>query len=139
MTIKVKGHRILLKPKDAEKVTKGGIVIPDSIAEKERMATTVGRVVDIGSTAFKDFGDGTAWCEVGDLVIYGKYGGKMIKVPGKDENLVILNDEDVLAVVSEEGYDDVEEPSTYESQITLENVVPHGYENIMTVKDGEDE
>lgn len=106
MMIEVCGHRVLLKPKDVEKVTKGGIYIPDTIAEKERLATTVGRVVGIGPTAWYDF-PGEPWCKVGDLVMYGKYGGKMVDAPDGNK-YVLINDEDCLAIVSEEDYKDNE-------------------------------
>ena len=92
--ISVCGHRVLLKPKNVENVSKGGIVIPDHIADKERLSVTLGTVVDIGSTAW----DGLEpWCSVGDCIIYGKYGGKMIEVSG--EKFVVINDEDVICRV----------------------------------------
>lgn len=95
--IEVCGHRVLLRPKSQEKVSKGGIVIPDKILEQERLATTVGEVVSIGPTAWDDFG-GDPWCQVGQWVVYAKYGGKFIKDPSTGEEFVVVNDEDIIAI-----------------------------------------
>lgn len=101
--IKPLGHRLLVKPDSIEDVDdnyrsakKAGIIIPDQEARKEQIAVDKGTVVDIGSTAFKDFG-GDPWCQVGDRVAYTRYGGKFLKDPETDEEYLILNDEDVIA------------------------------------------
>ena len=99
--INVCGHRVLLKPKDVEKVTKGGIYIPDNVADKEARATTVGTVINVGPTAWHDF-PGDPWCKEGDVVLYGKYGGKIVEDPNTKEKYVVCNDEDIICILKGE-------------------------------------
>lgn len=92
------GHRVLVKPDPIEEVSKGGIVIATKVNEQQlKGATTTGTIVAVGMNAWKAFDDGKPWAEVGDRVSYAKYGGKVIK--DEDQDLVILNDEDILAIL----------------------------------------
>lgn len=100
------GHRLLVKPQKIEEVDKNyaaavklGLVIPDEAARKEQIAVDIGVVVDMGKTAFKDFG-GDPWCNIGDKVAYTRYGGKLMKDPDTSEEYIVLNDEDVIAKYS---------------------------------------
>ena len=98
MTIKAVGHRVLIKPFSIERETPTGIVIVQNEA-REFAAQEYGTIVDIGPTAWADYGD-VPWAKVGDNVIYSKYGGKIVFEPGEtdiDKKFVIINDEDVLA------------------------------------------
>lgn len=107
MKIEVKGPRVLVKPYKLEevdetykKIREAGLVVPDSDEKKrEQAALDKGVVVQIGHLAFKDWGDGTQWCQVGDSVVWARYAGKMIQVDGVDH--YILNDEDIIAVTGE--------------------------------------
>lgn len=98
------GHRILVKPQKLEEVDdayasarKLGIQIVDGNQKRlEQLAVDKGTVLAIGATAFKDFG-GEAWCEVGDTIVYARHGGKLIKDPETNEEVLLLNDEDVIA------------------------------------------
>lgn len=101
MMIEVCGHRVLIKPRDVEKVTKGGIYIPDNVADKEARATTVGKVVSIGPTAWYDF-PGDPWCNIGDLVMYGKYAGKFVEDPDTKDKYMVVNDEDIICILKED-------------------------------------
>lgn len=93
------GGHILVLPDPVEEVTKGGIVIPETLREKEQLAATSGTLIAVGKSAWTDLDDGHAWAKVGDHVSYGRYAGVTIK--GKDEiNYVLLNDNDLLAVLS---------------------------------------
>jgi co-chaperonin GroES (HSP10) len=101
------GYRILVKPDDIEKVTKGGIVLVTD-EKLERAAQHVGTIVAIGKQAWKAFSkkyDGAPWASVGDRIIYSKYAGKYVKDPETQEQFVILNDEDVVAIVTGEDDD----------------------------------
>jgi co-chaperonin GroES (HSP10) len=101
------GYRVLVKPDDIEKVTKGGIVLVTD-EKLERAAQHVGTVVSVGRQAWKAFSknyDGDAWANVGDRIIYSKYAGKYVKDPETKEQFVILNDEDVVAIVTGEEND----------------------------------
>lgn len=93
------GHRVLVKVEEAEKVTKGGIIIADTIVDRNTEASTIGTVVAVGPTAWQAFDDGIAWAKVGDKVAFAQYGGKKITDPETEETYRILNDEDILAVL----------------------------------------
>ncbi len=86
--------RIVVKQCDAEQVTAGGIVLPDSAKEKPQR----GKVVATGPGKLLDSGKrGTLGVKVGDEVFYGKYAGTEVKVSG--EELVILRESDILAII----------------------------------------
>ncbi len=84
--------RLVVKPIEREEVTKGGIVIPDTVREKpqegEVIAVGPGRLSEDGKRIVMDV-------KVGDVVIYAKYGGMEVKV--EDEDLMILRESDILA------------------------------------------
>ena len=94
MAIKLQplADRLVVKPIEREEVTKGGIVLPDTVKEKpqegEVLAVGPGRLSDEGKRIAVDI-------KVGDVVIYAKYGGTEIKI--EDEELVILRESDILA------------------------------------------
>ena len=86
--------RVVVKPEEAEETTAGGIVLPDSAKEEPQRGTVVavgpGKLLDNGSR-------GTLSVAVGDIVIYGKYGGSDIEVDG--DEVKILYERDILAKV----------------------------------------
>lgn len=87
--------RVVVQPEEAEETTAGGIVLPDSAKEKPQRGT----VVAIGPGKLLDSGNrGTLSVAVGDIVIYGKYGGSDIEVDGKE--VKILRESDILAKVN---------------------------------------
>lgn len=86
--------RVVVKPEEAEETTAGGIVLPDSAKEKPQRGT----VVAVGPGKLLDNGNrGTLSVAVGDVVIYGKYGGSDIEVDG--DEVKILRESDILAKV----------------------------------------
>lgn len=105
--IKVVGFRVLVKPDPIEKVTKAGIVIVEDERAQEASQYT-GTVIDVGAIAWEAFGPnnkGQPWAQPGDRIIYSKYAGKKIKDPETDEQYVVINDDDVVAVVTGEKED----------------------------------
>ena len=86
--------RIAVLPSEEEQTTVSGIVIPDTAKEKPQE----GEVMAVGPGRFEDGQRIPMDVNVGDTVIYSKYGGTEVKVEG-DEYLV-LSARDVLAVVS---------------------------------------
>lgn len=94
VSIKPLEDRILIKSLEAEQTTASGLVIPDTAKEKpqegEVLAVGPGRIDDKGNRVPLDV-------NVGDRVIYSKYGGTEIKHQG--EEYLILSARDVLAVV----------------------------------------
>jgi chaperonin GroES len=86
--------RVVVKPQDAEETTAGGIVLPDSAKEKPQR----GEVIAVGPGKLLDNGNrGTLSVAVGDVVIYGKYGGSDIEVDGQE--VKILRESDILAKI----------------------------------------
>jgi chaperonin GroES len=86
------GDRLVVKPIQSEEKTKSGIYLPDTAKEKPQegkvIAVGPGRVTEEGKRIAPDV-------EVGDIVIYTKYGGSEIKIDG--EELIIMRESDILA------------------------------------------
>ena len=86
--------RVVVEPIEAEETTAGGIVLPDSAKEKPQR----GKVVVVGPGRLTDNGNrGELSVEIGDEVIYGKYGGTDIEVNGAE--VKVLRETDILAKV----------------------------------------
>lgn len=99
MALKVLGNRVLIKPKDLEKKSEGGIIIEYGSMEKvHKMASQEGTVVDIGPEAWSDYA--TKWCNVGDKVIFAQYSGKFVTDPETKEDFIVINDEDIQVSIS---------------------------------------
>lgn len=86
--------RIIVKPIEAEEVTRGGILLPDTAKERplqgEVIAVGPGKTLENGTVSPMDV-------KPGDKVIYAKYGGTEVKVAGVE--YVILREDDVLAIM----------------------------------------
>ena len=94
MGLKPVGDRIVVKALEAETKTKGGIVVPDTAKERPQQ----GKVVAIGIGKLLEDGKiRPLEVKVGDRILFARYAGTEITV--KDEELLILREEDVLAVV----------------------------------------
>ena len=84
--------RLVVKPIEREEVTKGGIVLPDSVKEKPQE----GKVIAVGPGRLSEDGKRIAMeVKVGDIVIYAKYGGVEYKID--DKEVIILRESDILA------------------------------------------
>ena len=95
MDIKPLGDRIVVQPLEAEEVTKGGIILPDTAKEKPHE----GKIVSVGRGKVLENGQIQALeLKVGDRILYGKYSGNEIKTKDGKE-LLIMREEDVLAIV----------------------------------------
>jgi len=94
VAIKPLEDRILVQANEAETTTASGIVIPDTAKEKPQEGTVLavgpGRVDDSGNRVPIDV-------NVGDTVLYSKYGGTEVKYSG--EEYLVLSARDVLAVI----------------------------------------
>jgi len=98
MDLQPLGDRIIVEVLDEEETTVSGIVLPDTAKEKPQR----GKVLAVGPGARDEDGDYiTMDVEVGDEIIFSKYGGTEIKL-GMDEYL-ILRESDVLAKVVTSG------------------------------------
>ncbi len=85
--------RVIVKRIEEEKKSAGGILIPDSAAEKplkaEVIAVGPGKITDDGKTQAPDI-------KKGDKVLIGKYSGTEVRIDGDD--LVVLREDDIMAV-----------------------------------------
>lgn len=93
MNLRPLHDRVIVKRLEEEKKSAGGILIPDSAAEKplkaEVIAVGPGKITDDGKTQ-------APGVKAGDTVLIGKYSGTEVKVDGAD--LVVLREDDILAV-----------------------------------------
>ncbi len=83
--------RVVIKPLDAEEMTASGLYLPDQAKERPHRGT----VVAVGPGLVEDGTRVPMQVEVGDEVVYSRYGGTEVTVDG--EELVILRESDVLA------------------------------------------
>jgi len=94
MKIRPLHDRVIVKRLEEERVSAGGIVIPDSAAEKPMQGKVVavgkGKILEDGSVRALDL-------KVGDKILFGKYSGHEVKVDG--DELVVMKEEDVMAVI----------------------------------------
>ncbi|MBX3071287.1 MAG: co-chaperone GroES [Thermomicrobiales bacterium] len=88
--------RVVIRPLGREETTRSGIVLPDTAKEKPQRGTVIaageGRRDDDGNRIALDV-------SVGDQVLFAKYAGTEFKLD--DEDLLILAEKDILAVVQE--------------------------------------
>ena len=94
MNIRPLHDRVVVKRTEEEKLSPGGIVIPDSATEKPMR----GEVVAVGEG--KPLDDGTVRAltlKKGDKILFGKYSGTEIKLDGED--IVVMREDDVLAIL----------------------------------------
>jgi len=91
MKLKPLGDRIVVRQIAAEELTASGIVLPDTAQEKPQR----GEVLAVGDGRYDDGERVPLDVQVGDEVIYSKYGGTEVTID--DEDLLILRESDVLA------------------------------------------
>lgn len=92
------GFHILIKPDEVEKQSAGGIVL--AVNEKlEKHQTQTGELVAVGLLAWTDKGSGSPWAMIGDRVLYARHAGKFVTDEDTNIEYLILNDEDLIAVI----------------------------------------
>lgn len=87
--------KVVLKPLVAEETTKSGIVLPGQAKEKPQQA----EVIAVGPGGVVDGKEVTMQVKAGDKVIFSKYSGTEIETGEDDEKLVIVKQNDILAVI----------------------------------------
>lgn len=85
--------RVVLLPKEGEKETKGGIILPTAAQEKSQLAT----VVEVGMGGELDGKKIEMQVQKGDVVLYAKYSGTEINV--ENQKYVVVRQADILAIV----------------------------------------
>ena len=94
MNIRPLHDRIIVKRMEEERMSAGGIVIPDSAAEKP----IKGEVTAVGNGKLLENGDVRPLdVKAGDIVLFGKYSGTEVKIDG--EELLVMKEDDVMAVI----------------------------------------
>lgn len=94
MIIRPLRDRVVVRRKEEEALSAGGIVLPGSAKEKPNQ----GEVVAVGDGAILDSGEvRPVALKVGDVVIFGQYSGNAIKVDG--EELIIMSESEIYGVV----------------------------------------
>ena len=93
MNIRPLHDRVVVKRMEEERVSAGGIVIPDSATEKPSR----GEIVAVGNGAISKDGSVRALdVKIGDAIMFGQYSGTAIKVDG--EELLVMREDDIMAV-----------------------------------------
>ena len=86
--------RVVVKRVEEELKTKGGIIIPDTAAEKPQQ----GKVIAVGPGARGEDGKITPPdVKAGDRVLFGKWSGTEVKIDGED--LLIMKESDIMGVL----------------------------------------
>jgi len=89
------GDRVILQRAEAEGMTAGGILLPESAKDKPKEGKIVaagdGRILDDGSRSAMNV-------KVGDRVLFSSYAGTEVKVSGED--YLIMSESDILAIIS---------------------------------------
>jgi chaperonin GroES len=92
--IKPLGQRVLVKRIEADGVSAGGIVLPDSAKEKPQEAL----VISVGTGGRDDNGKLIEFTvKVNDKVLISKYGGTEVKINGEEH--LIISESDILGIV----------------------------------------
>ena len=87
--------RVLVRRRDGDEKTSGGIIIPDTVKEKPQE----GEVVSVGEGARDEAGTRIAMdVKAGDKVLFGKWSGTEIKIDGED--LMIMKESDILGIMA---------------------------------------
>ena len=94
MKIRPLHDRVVVRRIEEEKTSAGGILIPDTAAEKPM----TGEVLAIGNGKLQDSGDLRALdVKVGDKVLFGKYSGTEVKVDNQD--ILVMREDDIMGVI----------------------------------------
>ncbi len=96
MKIRPLHDRVIVRRMEEERTSAGGIVIPDSAAEKpskgEVLAIGNGKILENGEVRGLDV-------KAGDKVLFGKYSGTEVKVD--DEELLVMREDDIMAIIED--------------------------------------
>lgn len=104
-------HRILVEQYDIKKhdpafeaAARMGLTIAGKEADREQQAVDKGVVISFGPTVFRDFG-GENPLAVGDEIVFARHSGKAVEDPETKKKYVVINDEDVVAILRKKATD----------------------------------
>ena len=99
MSLKLRplNDRVVVKPSEGEDKTQSGIYLPETAKEKPQQ----GEIIAVGPGRFDEDGEKRLPLDVqvGDTVLYAKYGGTEVKLEG--ETVLIMKESDILAVLEQ--------------------------------------
>lgn len=90
------GDRVIVRQHDPETVTSFGLVLPQDAQEKPYQGTVL--AVGPGQISSHTGNHLPMQTQVGDTVLYSRFGGTEISIGGED--LLVLRETDVLAIVT---------------------------------------
>ena len=95
MDLKPLANRVFIEPLEEEKITKSGIVLPDT-AEREKPVR--GKILAVGPGKMNEKGERIpVSVKVGDTVLFKKYGPDEIEIDGK--KYLVGDEDDILAII----------------------------------------
>lgn len=96
MNIRPLHDRVIVRRKEEDRTSPGGIVLPDAATEKpvqgEVLAAGKGKILESGEVRPLDV-------KVGDTVLFGKYSGTEVPASVAGENLLVMREEDIMGVI----------------------------------------
>ncbi|MCH7567196.1 MAG: co-chaperone GroES [Nitrospirae bacterium] len=96
MNIRPLHDRVMVRRIEEDRTSAGGIVIPDTVAEKpvrgEVIAAGPGKILENGDIRPMDV-------KVGEKILFGKYSGTEVKVNGED--ILVMREEDIIGIIDE--------------------------------------
>ena len=95
--IKMVGYRLLVKPKEREKVSEGGIILVELDERMHDAGNQFGTVISIGESCW---GEDEPWCSEGDEILFSKFAGRFVYDPDTKEEFMVMNDTDVIAITA---------------------------------------
>ena len=88
------GDRVVVRRLKEDQKTPGGIIIPDTVAEKPQE----GEVISVGPGALDDNNKRVVpEVKTGDMVLFGKWSGTEVKIDGED--LLIMKESDIMGII----------------------------------------
>ena len=96
MNVRPLYDRIVVRRREEEHTSKGGIVIPDTAKEKPSW----GEVMAVGEGKLLDSGDvRPVAVKIGDQILFGKYAGTEANI--SDEDIIVMREDDIMGVIEE--------------------------------------
>jgi len=95
------GWRILVLPFKMDEKTKGGLLMTESVLERQQVGSQCGLVLAMGPQCYNDkerYPNGP-WCKVNEWVVFARYAGSRIQIEGGEVRL--LNEDEILATVKD--------------------------------------